>query len=116
MSSKYLLNLRRFTYGSFIALWAIAIYLIRTHQFHFISGLGWIVYFVTALAWSTFGTIALFWQHRRKMNPPQRPSGYQLNWTPDDGMFASRETQFRGRTVTMRSHQQEMSHWLSSQP
>ena len=110
MSSRYLLRLRQFTFSAFIVLWAVAIYLIKTDNFHFFSGLDWIVYYVTALAWSTGGTILLFWHHRRTANPPRRPRGYKLNWTDEDGIFAPRETHFidHGR--------QDMSHWLSSQP
>lgn len=111
MSSKYLINLRRFTYGSFVVLWAVAAYLIRTHQFDFFSGLDWIVYYVTALVWATGGTIILFWQHRRKVNPPRRHRGDKLNWTEEHGIFAPREPHF----VTQHG-KQDMSLWLGSQP
>lgn len=113
MSTKNLIRLRWFTYSSFIVLWCIMFYLVKTGNFHFFSGLDWIVYYVTALAWATAGSIILFWQHRRKKNPPRRPHDYQLNWTTEDGIFAPRETQFYGSYGGMRSAEQPMSYWLS---
>ena len=111
MSSKYIINLRRFTYGSFNVLWVGVFFLNRADQFHFFSGLDWIVYYVTALVWATGGTIFLFWQHRRKVNPPRRPRGYKLNWTEEDGIFAPREPHFVSQHGI-----QDMGLWLSSQP
>lgn len=92
MEPKYLRRLRWLTYGAFIVLWAVAIWLVKTDNFHYFSGADWIVYFVTALAWATGGSIFLLWQHRRDVNPPRKPRGYQLNWTAEDGIFAPRET------------------------
>ena len=59
MSTKNLIRLRWFTYSSFIVLWCIAFYLVKTGNFHFFSGADWIVYYVTALAWATGGSIFL---------------------------------------------------------
>lgn len=78
MTKQFEYWLRLSIYSASIVLWGVAIWLVRTENFHFFSGAIWIMLFVTALAWTTFGTIVMFWKHRR--NVAQRRARTQVTY------------------------------------